>query len=76
MSPPSLKNLWQLSHLALGRLQVVSRHDVDEEVELVELGDGHGDVVPLQGTAGQGKVSGVEVGGGGRGMPRMQPFYI
>lgn len=43
------------SYLSLGRLQVVSRHDVDEEVELVELGDGHGDVVPLEGN-GQGKV--------------------
>lgn len=61
----------QLSHLSLGRLQVVSRHDVDEEVELVELGDGHGDVVPLQGS-GQDKVS----EGAGRAIPRMSPFYI
>ena len=26
-------------------------HDVDEEVELVVLGDGHGYVVPLQGSS-------------------------
>ena len=32
-----------------GGLDVVPRHDVDQEVELVVLGDGHGDVVPLQG---------------------------
>ena len=31
-----------------GRLDVVPRHDVDQEVDLVVLGDGHGDVVPLE----------------------------
>lgn len=62
----------KVPHLSLGRLQVVSRHDVDEEVKLVELGDGHSDVVPLQGTTGQGKVS----GGVTRAIPRMPLFYI
>jgi hypothetical protein len=27
---------------------VIPGHNIDEEVELVVLGDGHGDVVPLQ----------------------------
>ena len=31
-----------------GRFDVVPGHDVDEKVKLVVLGDGHGDVVPLQ----------------------------
>ena len=29
-------------------LDVVSRHDVDEEIKLIKLSDGHGDVIPLQ----------------------------
>lgn len=33
---------------ALGRLELVAGHDVDEEVELVVFGDGHRDVVALQ----------------------------
>lgn len=35
------------SHLALRGLQVVSGHNVDQEVKLVKLCYGHGDVVPL-----------------------------
>lgn len=35
------------SHLALRGLQVVPGHDVDQEVKLVKLCYGHGDVVPL-----------------------------
>ena len=31
-----------------GRFDVVSGHDVYKEVKLVVLGDGHGDVVPLE----------------------------
>ena len=28
--------------------KIVSGHDVDEEIELIEFGDGHGDVISLQ----------------------------
>ncbi len=29
-------------------LDVVTRHNVNEKIKLIELCDGHGDVVPLQ----------------------------
>lgn len=47
------RNLYYLVHaqilLALSSLYLVSRYDVNEEVVRVGLGDGHRDVVPLEG---------------------------
>lgn len=35
-------------HLSLWRLEVIPWDDIDEEVELVKLSDGHGDVISLE----------------------------
>lgn len=37
-----------LSYLSFGGFQVVTRHDVDQEVKLVKLRNGHGNVIPLE----------------------------
>lgn len=43
----SLK-LLSFLHLSFWRLEVIAGDDVNEEVKLIKLSDGHGDVIPLE----------------------------
>ncbi len=43
----SLKIL-SFPHLSFWRLEVIAGDDVNEEVKLIKLSDGHGDVIPLE----------------------------
>lgn len=41
-------NIFSFPHLSLWRLEVIPWDNINEEVELVKLGDGHGDVISLE----------------------------
>lgn len=45
---PVSSNIFSFAHLSFWRLEVIPWDDIDEEVELVKLGDGHGDVISLE----------------------------
>jgi len=40
--------LLSFPHLSFWRLEVIAGNDINEEVKLVKLSDGHGDVIPLE----------------------------